>query len=180
MERIWLSDGKVALPVKVKPVTVELERKYYTTLVTELRTGLAINVDPAADFERSVPEAADAAAAAASGASSGASSVGTGGGDGATHMLIVGGSNAKRLCEALQEAGIEAELLHLPNLRIIRGAGDIVAEKLREEVGRKKPAAIILQFLNNSVFEALTVEGSRIPPRKCDGKYHLDGDIAVA
>jgi uncharacterized membrane protein YgcG len=80
----------------------------------------------------------------------------------------------------LQEAGIEAELLHLPNLRIIRGAGDLVAEKLREEVGRKKPAAIVLQFLDNSVFEALTVEGSRIPPRKCDGKYHLDGDIAVA
>jgi hypothetical protein len=179
LERIWLSDGKVALPVKVKPVTVELEQKYYTTLVTELRTGLAINVDPAADFERAVPESSDGAAAA-SGVSSGASSGGTGGGDEATHKLIVGGSNAKRLCEALQEAGIEAELLHLPNLRIIRGAGELVAEKLRDEVGRKKPAAIILQFLDNSIFEALTVEGSRIPPRKCDGKYHLDGDIAVA
>jgi hypothetical protein len=80
----------------------------------------------------------------------------------------------------MQEAGIEAGLLHLPNLRVIRGAGELVAEKLRNEVDRRKPAAIILQFLDNSLFEALTVEGSRIPPRKCEGKHHLDGDIAVA
>jgi hypothetical protein len=33
----------------------------------------------------------------------------------------------------------------------------MVAEKLKEEVGRKKPAAIILQFLDNSVFEAWLV-----------------------
>jgi hypothetical protein len=80
----------------------------------------------------------------------------------------------------MKEAGIEAGLLHLPNLRLIRGAGEMVAEKLREEVGRKKPEAIVLQFLDNSVFEALTVEGTRIPPRKCEGRHHLDGDIAVA
>jgi hypothetical protein len=30
------------------------------------------------------------------------------------------------------------------------------------------------------VFEALTEEGSRIPPRKLDGKMHYDGDIVVA
>jgi hypothetical protein len=34
--------------------------------------------------------------------------------------------------------------------------------------------------MDNSIFKALTVEGTRIPPRKCDGNHHLDGDIAVA
>jgi hypothetical protein len=84
------------------------------------------------------------------------------------------------LWKAATDAGIEAEFLHLPNLRIIRGAGELVAQKLRDEIARKAPATVVLQFLDNSTFEALTVEGTRIPPRKCEGRHHLDGDIAVA
>jgi hypothetical protein len=37
-----------------------------------------------------------------------------------------------------------------------------------------------MQFMDNSVFEALTEEGTRIPPRKSQGRFHLDGDIVVA
>jgi hypothetical protein len=29
------------------------------------------------------------------------------------------------------------------------------------------------------MFEALTEEGSRIPPRKLDGRLHFDGNIVV-
>jgi hypothetical protein len=81
---------------------------------------------------------------------------------------------------AAREAGIAAEHLHLPSLRIIRGAGDMVAQKLKDEVSRKAPATVVLQLFDNSSFEALTVEGTRIPPRKSGGKHHLDGDIKVA
>jgi hypothetical protein len=84
------------------------------------------------------------------------------------------------LWKATVDAGIAAEYLQLPNLRIIRGAGDMVAQKLKDEIARKAPATIVLQLLDNSTFEALTAEGTRIPPRKCEGKHHLDGDIAVA
>jgi hypothetical protein len=93
---------------------------------------------------------------------------------------VVGGSNAKLLAAAAREAGIAAEHLHLPSLRIIRGAGDMVAQKLKDEVSRKAPATVVLQLFDNSSFEALTVEGTRIPPRKSGGKHHLDGDIKVA
>jgi hypothetical protein len=48
-------------------------------------------------------------------------------------------------------------------------------------IARKKPAAIVLQFLDNTVFEAPTEDGTRIPPQEAiEGKYHLDGDIVVA
>jgi hypothetical protein len=80
--------------------------------------------------------------------------------------LVAGGSNAK--------------FIHLPSLRIIRGTGELVAQKLKDEMSWKTPATMVLQLLDNSIFEALTVEGSRVPPGKCKGKHHLDGDIAVA
>jgi hypothetical protein len=168
-ERIWISDGKVPLPLKVAPVTISLEKKFYEALVGELRSGMAIDIDPEACMDRTIPAPAASGGGAPGGGESGTS----------VSVLVVGGSNAKRLCEAMKAAGIAAGLLHLPNLRLIRGAGDLVAGKLRDEVDRKKPEAIVLQFMDNSSFEALTVEGSRIPPRKCEGKHHLDGDIAV-
>jgi hypothetical protein len=34
--------------------------------------------------------------------------------------------------------------------------------------------------MDNSMFEALTEEGTRIPPRRLDGRLHFDGNIAVA
>jgi hypothetical protein len=115
-ERNWLSDGKVPLPVKVKPVSITQEKKFYTTLVAELRTGLAINIDPEADMDRIIEDAA------AGGAGAGGRPSGSGGGTG-KRVLVVVGSNCKRLCEAMKEAGIEAGLVHLPNLRLIRGVG---------------------------------------------------------
>jgi hypothetical protein len=91
-----------------------------------------------------------------------------------------GGSNAQRLHKELQEQGIAAELLHLPNFRVIKGSGEVIAAKLKEAIAKRRPASIIFQFLDNSVFEALTVEDTRIPPRRLDGRLHFDGDIVVA
>jgi hypothetical protein len=56
------------------------------------------------------------------------------------------------------------------------------------ESGKEQHHSVLVLFIlgcpqNNSstiVFEALTEEGSRIPPRKLDGKLHFDGDIVVA
>jgi hypothetical protein len=170
--RVWVSDGVLSLPVQVTPATASQEKRFYISLIRELKNGLAFNFGSEVCMDRSVQ--ANMAAARSGGG-------GAGPGDGgAGHWLIVGGSNAKMLWKAATDAGIEAEFLHLPNLRIIRGAGELVAQKLRDEIARKAPATVVLQFLDNSTFEALTVEGTRIPPRKCEGRHHLDGDIAVA
>jgi hypothetical protein len=95
-------------------------------------------------------------------------------------MLICGGSNAQRLHKEMQEQGIAADLLHIPNLRVIRDTGEVIAAKIKEAIAKRRPASIIFQFLDNSVFQALTEEWSRIPPRKLDGRLHFDGDIVVA
>jgi hypothetical protein len=78
------------------------------------------------------------------------------------------------------EVGIAADLINIPNLRVLLGTGEVIAEKIKEAVGRKKPATIILWLMDNSIFEAMTEEGSRIPPHKLEGRFHLDGDIVVA
>jgi hypothetical protein len=174
-QKIFVSDGSLPLPVKLAATTASQEKRYFLALAEEVRAGMAFNLDIQLCIDRSVQPAAAAGGAGSSGGAGGSSGSGGGG-----HWLVVGGSNAKLLAGAAREAGIAAEHLHLPSLRIIRGSGDLVAQKLKDEVSRKAPATVVLQLFDNSSFEALTVEGTRIPPRKSGGKHHLDGDIKVA
>jgi hypothetical protein len=173
-QKVFVSDGTLPLPVKLAAVTVSQEKRFFLALAEEVRASMAFNLDIQLCIDRSVQPVAAAGSTGATGGAGG----GSGGGGG--HWLVVGGSNAKLLTAAAREAGIAAEHLHLPSLRIIRGAGDMVAQKLKDEVSRKAPATVVLQLFDNSSFEALTVEGTRIPPRKSGGKHHLDGDIKVA
>jgi hypothetical protein len=145
--------------------------RLYRALVQELRDGLAINIEKEIVMDREVPVRNNTE-----------SNV-----EGMARnlvvtdiILVVGGSNDQQLCKAMEEGGIAADLLYIPNLRIIRGSGELIAEKLKEAIAKRRPSTIVFQFLDNSVFEALTEEGSRIPPRKLDGKHHFDGDIVVA
>jgi hypothetical protein len=160
--KVWISDGLVGLPAAVGPANEAQELRMFQALVTELRSGLALDLDTTAVMKRDVIPAESNTAVATEA------------------YLIVGGSNAARLYKAFTEVGIAADLINIPNLRVLRGTGEVIAEKIREAVGRKKPAAIILWFMDNSIFEAMTEEGSRIPPRKLEGRFHLDGDIVVA
>jgi hypothetical protein len=169
--KLWVIDGLIGLPELLKPASVGQEKALYETLIEELRSGLALDVEDAPDFDRSVRPG------------------GSGGGDVNNNsrplvttdvILVVGGSNAQRLSKAFEEEGIAADLVHIPNMRVIRGTGEVLAERLKEAIAKRRPASIVFQYLDNSVFEALTEEGSRIPPRKLDGRYHFDGDIVVA
>jgi hypothetical protein len=58
----------------------------------------------------------------------------------------------------------KADLIHIANLRILRGTGEMLAEKITAAVRKRRPAVIILQILDNTVFEALTEDGDKIPP----------------
>jgi hypothetical protein len=165
--KLWVIEGLTGLPDHLQPASVAQEKELYDALAGELRAGLALDIEPEPCLDRAVREA-----------------VGAAGGGGflvATDVILVcGGSNAQRLHRELQEQGIAAELLHLPNFRVIKGSGEVIAAKLKEAIAKRRPASIVFQFLDNSVFEALTVEDTRIPPRRLDGRLHFDGDIAVA
>jgi uncharacterized membrane protein YgcG len=148
----------------VKPVQLVQERHLYRTLVAELRGGLAIDLEPSPDFDRSIDEIW-------------ATDSGDGGGE---RILIIGSSNARRLHAAMIEAGKEAELIYLEQLRVIRSAGEHIRSKIKEVLAKKQPTAIVLQILDNTVFEVITEEGERLPPQRVDGRTHFAGDIAVA
>jgi hypothetical protein len=169
-KKLWVVEGLIGLPEKLLPASGEQESRLYRALVQELHDGLAIDVEKDILVDREVPVRKNLESEA----------------EGTSRnlvmtdiILVVGGSNAQRLCKAMEEDGIAADLLHIPNLRIIRGSGELIAEKLKEAIAKRRPSTIVFQFLDNSVFEALTEEGSRIPPRKLDGKHHFDGDIVV-
>jgi hypothetical protein len=162
---VWMSGGVVSLPRAVKPAQLVQERFLYRTLVTELRGGLAIDLEPSPDFDRGIGDASGPVVS---------------GGGGGERYLIVGSSNARRLHEALTEAGKVSELIYLDQLRIIRSTGELIKAKIGEAVAKEKPTAIVIQILDNSLFEVITEEGERLPPQKVEGRTHFAGDIAVA
>jgi hypothetical protein len=98
----WIIEGLVGLPTALKLASISQERALYDALAGELRSGLALDMEPSPEIDRAVKAAA----------SSGGNLVTT------DVMLICGGSNAQRLQKAMQEQGIAADLLHIPNLSV--------------------------------------------------------------
>jgi hypothetical protein len=158
---MWVTDGLVRLPRRVRAPSAAQEKDFYAALANELRAGLALNVELEPSFDRAVREGATAAA------------MGDGG------YLVIGGDNAKLLQKALQQSGKAATLIHLANFRIIRGAGEAVAAKIKEAIVQKRPAAIVFEILDDTVYEVLTEEGDKLPPRRIDGVMHMEGDIKL-
>jgi hypothetical protein len=156
----WTSSNVSGLPAAVRPAGMRQEKLLYSAMAAELRAGLAIDVEEEPSFDRAVGDKPVTA--------------------GRVRYLVVGCSSAQRLHRALQEKGIAADLIHLANLRILRGTGEMLAEKITAAVRKLRLAAIILQLLDNTVFEALTKDGDKLPPRRQGDKFHLDGDITVA
>jgi uncharacterized membrane protein YgcG len=157
----WFTDGLQRLPMRVRDPSAVQEQSLYNALVGELRSGLALDIETQPSFDRTVRELMAAAA------------IGDGG------YLVVGGSNAKQLHKVILQSGKEATLLHMLGIRVIRGAGEAVAAKIREAVAKRQPSAIVIQLLDVAVFEALSDEGDKLPPRRINDTLHLEGDIKV-
>jgi uncharacterized membrane protein YgcG len=69
--------------------------------------------------------------------------------------------------------------VYVEQLRIVRGSGEMIREKVEEVMRDFKPTVIIMQLMDNTTFEVITEDGKRLPPKKLDGKTHFAGDIAV-
>jgi hypothetical protein len=158
----WYTDGLGGLPRRVREATVEQEKSLYAALVGELRSGMALDIDTAPNFDRTVRERAAAPA------------VGDGG------YLVVGNDNAMRLHAAMQKCGKAATLIHLGDFRIIRGAGETAAERIRAAVAERRPAAIVIQLLDYTIFEALSEDGDKMPPRRIGDTIHLEATSRYA
>jgi hypothetical protein len=158
--RTWISGGMDALPSKLGPVSAANEKLMITTMIQEIRTGMAIDLEPTPSFERGV----DWCLAQST----------TGG------FLIVGSSNAKRLHTAIVGGGTAAELIYEPNLKITKNSVQLLEEKIKLSIKSKRPDLIVLQLLDGSVFFTMTEEGTKIPMEHTGGRYHAPGDLALA
>jgi len=96
-------------------------------------------------------------------------------------FLIVGGSNARRLAEAIKEEGTHVTTVTCPGWRILRGAVEKMRELVEAEIQKHNPGCVIFQLMDNSVFFARAEDGSLVPARRgTEGVYHVDGDLVVA
>jgi hypothetical protein len=155
----WYTSGLTTLPVAVKPAAKEKEQLLITKIIGEIRKGLAIDLEPTPSFERGV---GPVMAPPSNG-----------------RILLLGSSNAKRLKTALQDVGMETDLMYEPRLVISRGTVEELATALAKKIKKSRPEAIVLQILDNTVYKALTEDGVKIQHSYQGDGVHFDGDLAL-
>jgi hypothetical protein len=147
------------LPKACKPAGEAEEKELITTIIEEIRRGLAIDLDPAPSFERGVP--------AASGCGS------------KIHIFLVGVNGAEGLNAALKRSGCETDLIEVASWRITKSNVDLLLPRVKGALDKKKPDAVVFQFMDSSVYAGLTEEGELKPPRRQGDQFHIDWDLAV-
>ena len=95
------------------------------------------------------------------------------------HYLVLGGSHAGRLANALGESGASVD-------RITSGGWKITADNVKcmlkkIEQTQTKPDLVVVQVLDNSSYFSMSEEGLlSLPVTLADGRYHLQGEMKLA
>ena len=159
--KTWSSEGWHNLPTEVKAATPGSEKKVIEAVLGEVADKLAINLDTSPSLGR---ESASTIGSASS-----------------RSFLVVGSSNAERLAGAMAAKGATVTTVISPNWRVLKGSVDRLRALLEEEIQRSNPGCVILHLLDNTVFFAKSEDGSMVPARRgSDGRYHVDGELAIA
>jgi hypothetical protein len=157
--RTWASSGLVGLPRATRPIGEKEERDFVFSLISEVRGGMAIDLDPTPSFERGVAAR-------------------IGGEDGKV-MLVVGGSQAAQLHAEMRREGMAADLIELPGVRVTKTEVDLMLARMVQMLREKKVAGVVFQFMENTVFTAITEEGEKIQPAMIDNSLHWLGDLSI-
>jgi hypothetical protein len=157
--RTWASSGLDGLPKATRPIGEKEEKDCICLLISELRSGLAIDLDPTPSFERGVAALVV--------------------GDDGELTVVVGSSQAVQLHDAMKSAGMNTCLVEIPNWRITKVEVDTLLNRLNEALKNKKVGAVVFQFMDNTIYTALTEDGNKTPPTLVDGVSHMVGDLTV-
>jgi hypothetical protein len=159
----WVMSG-FDLPIQIQPTGEMAEKEIILSIINELRTGLAVDLDPAPTFDRMVPV--------------------DGGGQAGppTEYLILGRAKAVAMvATALTKAGKRCEQLSQPEWRITQAYVAKMASDLEAEMAKHRPRVIVVVGLDESYFMAQFEEVHTTPARRdADGHYHIDGELVVA
>jgi hypothetical protein len=160
--QLWhstIEEGK-SIPSKIRRLTSGDEMKIATTIITELREKLALDLDPSPTFERGRGLQARPKRK--------------------VEYLVVGMSNASRLSNALAERGCDSALVHLKTWRIFDGTSEAMAKWIRDTIEETDPDTVVFQMWDASTFFAKAGDGSLNAPRRLqDGKLHMLGTVTV-
>jgi hypothetical protein len=101
------------------------------------------------------------------------------GGENGEVMLVVGGAQAAQLQAEMRREGMAADLIELPGARFTKNEADGMLNRVMQELREKKVAAVVYQFMDISVFTAITEEVDKIQPVLGDNGPHWVGDLSI-
>jgi hypothetical protein len=161
-KKAWNSGGYFSpeLPTIIRAMTTSMEKKWMTSLVDEIRTKLALDLDPNPTLERGMGLQSRA--------------------NRKVDFLVVGGSNAARLTRMLNDAGYTFCSIIDITWRITHNNYEALAAMVATQIQLEDPGTIVLQLLDNSYYYTKGPDGSRtLPVREQDGKFHVLGDLVL-
>jgi hypothetical protein len=97
-------------------------------------------------------------------------------------VVLVGASHAMRLIDHMESANLRVVDSTMPGFRVTEQSISEISVDLAERVSDLDPenTVVMIQLLDNSVFECHTDQGDRIlPKRGKDGKFHAPGELRV-
>jgi hypothetical protein len=160
--KAWNSggEGSSELPCELMPMSGEQERRWLTGLIDEIRTKLALDLDPVPNLERGMGLQSKPKRK--------------------VDFMIIGSSNAARLTKSMNNAGYSVCKILNRNWRISRDSCEAMARTVIKTAEEEDPEVVVLFLMDGSIFYSKGPDGSRTLPRRGeDGKFHIEGDLVV-
>jgi hypothetical protein len=159
------SGGWEGMPSYLPQLSREQERKAVESIIEELRTNMAVDLDPHPVVDRWPAATARPAA----------------GGGPHRNFLVVGSSHAGKIGAALRKKGNTAEVIYETAWRATRTNIEDMFIKVQEKLEKGHVDMIIFCVLDNSVYFGLDESGNTAPPQRGeDGSYHVIGDLILS
>jgi hypothetical protein len=154
--------GGFNLKKRLTPASPEKEAEVVLALLNEVRSKMAIDLDPTPSFDRKVNTGQTTSARQKK------------------LYLVVGGIDAERLTEALRRKGEIADAVIIEGWKVTPELVEIMVEKIQLAIARRKPDCIIVQCMDDSVYFSMSEDGSILPAKKGDdGKVHIEGRMVL-
>jgi hypothetical protein len=156
----YKSAGWDNLPKKIKPANSAIETSVVSSLLSELRTRLALDLCLEPSFERGFRQPKSAKRKA--------------------DYMVIGSSNATKTSVALNKIGCSTVCVHSPGWRISQQNVAEMLVKVKETMATTSSDTIVLQAMDNSVYFGRSEDGGLRPAiRGDDGKHHVEGDLEI-
>ena len=153
--------GPASLPARAGPAGTEVEEEIINTLLKELNSRLALNLDTVVSFDRfpALPQPKPG------------------------RYVVVGASHAGRTADALAASGASVVKLTVPGWRITKAKVAEMADRLMDTLQQEGPdCSVVFEMFDSNSYLARTEEGGLVPicKRLLSGEYHVDGDLVFA